>query len=232
MNNTNIPANIRRKILSGNIFTIIIGIILIIAIFTLKETIIKNYIDDAIILNAFNTGLLISIICVLILLCVIPTLVLLSGIESKRIKEIMRKSKIGERELSIDFDNTKPIGRMKVGDLCVYYKSGYFFTVIPKQHILWVSKDTKINKQKRVTRAMDGTIKDERYTISEKKRFVVTIHTLYGKSIVVNCNMEKTADAIIQHFNVYDHIIIGSGIEYKKAYKELKKKTIKEEKGE
>ena len=195
----------------------------------LKETVIKG-IDDPSILKMFDMGILISIICTGIFLSVIPTIVLISSTEIKRIKKVMQKSKISERELSIDFDNTKPMGKIKAGDLCVYYKSGYLFTVIPKKHILWISKETKINKQKRVNRAMDGTIKNERYTISEKRRHIVTIHTLYGKAICINCSLEKTADAIIQHFSTYNHIIFGTGPEYKKAYKELKKKMIKGEK--
>jgi Leu/Phe-tRNA-protein transferase len=115
-----------------------------------------------------------------------------------------------------------------VGDMCAYYKSGYFFTVIPKQHILWISKEEKVNKQKRVSRAMDGTIKTERYTIGEKKRYVITIHTLYGKTILINCTMEKSADAIMQHFQLYKHIIFGVGPEYRREYKKMRKEKLQE----
>lgn len=228
MQNHNLPANIKRKILFSNIFTIALGAIFAIAMFVLKQFVIENYIDDVSILKMFNIGLLISIILTAIFLIAIPALVLLTGIESKKIKQVMKEAGIGERELSIDFDNTKPMGKLKVGDLCAYCRSGYLFTIIPKQHILWIEKETKTNKQKRVSRAMDGTIKAEKYTISERKRYVVTIHTLYGRAIVINCNLEKYADAIVQHFSIYDHILFGTGSEYRKEYKKLKKQKLNE----
>ena len=155
----NVPSNIRRKILSSNIFTMSLGTIFVIGMFTLKQFIIKNYIKDASILSMFDAGLTISILFTIIFLIVIPAIILFTGAEAKRIKKVMKQSGIGEKQLSIDFDNTKPMGKLKVGDLCAYCRSGYFFTIIPKQHILWIEKEIKTNKQKRVSRAMDGTIK-------------------------------------------------------------------------
>lgn len=228
MQNHNIPANIKRKILFSNIFQIVLGAIFASAMFVLKQFVIENYIDNKSVLQMFDTGLLISIGATVLFLIIIPAVVLLSGIESKRIKQIMQQSGIGERELSIDFDNTKPMGKLKVGDLCAYCRSGYFFTVIPKQHILWVEKNMRVNKQKRVNRAMDGTIKNERYTISERKRYVVTIHTLQGRAIVINCSLEKYADAIVQHFSVYNHILFGTGSEFRREYKKLRKEKLDE----
>lgn len=224
----NVPSNIRRKILSSNIFTMSLGTIFVIGMFTLKQFIIKNYIKDASILSMFDAGLTISILFTIIFLIVIPAIILFTGAEAKRIKKVMKQSGIGEKQLSIDFDNTKPMGKIKVGDLCAYCRSGYFFTVIPKQQVLWVAKEMKMNKQKRVSRAMDGTIKAEKYTISENKRYVVTIHTLYGKAITINCNLEKYADAIVQHFSIYDHILFGSGNDCRKEYKKMRKKMLKE----
>lgn len=218
-----IPAKIKRKILSNNIATIFGGIILCIGIFFLKNFIEADTSTDMFNTEMFSMAFWICFLLSAVFLVIIPLCIILTNYEERKIEKVMKKHGITTKQLDLDYDTIKPVGKIKMGDMCMYYRKMYFYEVVPNQHIAWVYKNEKIKKSKKIIRHRDGSIKREDYTISYKHTYNVVIKTFSGNAVTVVCHTEKQADAIVQHFQIYKHIMFGSGKENEKAYKKMMK---------
>ena len=214
-----IPPKIKRKITSNNIGMILIGAIIciasLVAKFKLVDMIAEG--DNA---RLFDMAFLICAGLSAIFLVAIPIIALVTGYEFIKVKRAITDSGLSGKQIAFDYDNSKPVGRIRVGELCIYYRTMYSFQIVPIAQIGLVYKHEKINKQKKVSRYRDGSIKNENYVISYKHTYNVVIKTLRGKTITINCKTSKAADDIIRDFNRYSHIVFGSSKEALKAYRE------------
>ena len=50
----------------------------------------------------------------------------------------MKEHEITKKQLTMDYDNKKAVSKIKIGDLCVYYKKMYQYYIVPIKHIFWV----------------------------------------------------------------------------------------------
>ena len=217
-----IPPKIKRKIVSNNIGMIIIGVIICIASMIAKFKLVDMIAteDNA---KLFDMAFLICAGLSAIFLVIIPIIALATGYEFIKVKRCIADSGISGKQIAFDYDNSKPVGKIRAGELCIYYRTMYSFHIVPIAQIGLVYKQEKISKQKKISRYRDGTIKNENYVISYKHTYNVVIKTLRGKTVTINCKTSKAADDIVRDFSRYTHIVFGEGKEALKAYREQAK---------
>ena len=215
-----VPTKIKNKIRANYLTTIIGGLIICIGSLLFERFGLGKMVSSSD-TSVFSNAFYLVIICALIFLIIIPLVFLFTKKDEKDIISLMKKFDITEKVLSFDYDKSVSVSKMRIGERCSYYKSFYFFKVLPHEDVAWVYLKTTIKKDKKVARNLDGTVRHEKYTMSENYRYSVVFRTLTKKTVQVHCDKQKTAHDIIDHFSKIDHILIGEGKEQKKEYSRM-----------
>jgi hypothetical protein len=205
-----------------------VGIISIIGIYGVQQYLLTTpSFQMEVVTSTFKFGY----ILIFIFLVLYPTLLLIFQIDTKKIKKILKKSGITEKDLFIDYMAAINHGKTKIGKLCTYSSTFYRYYIIPNEKILTVIKKIKVKKIKKAVRYKNGATQRILYNISTRKQYFVSITDIYCRTIFVACNKEKTVDEIIDYYHQYPNILFidPQSRNARKKAREMRKKMLEKE---